>query len=327
MREDGQISKRGAVMAQFSKFVRPGYVRVNATANPQTNLYTSVYKGPSTVVVVAVNSATSTVSQQFTLSNTSASAVSAWVTDASRNVASTSAPSLSNGGFTATLPAQSVTTFVITVGSSGGPDTQAPTAPGTPTATGVTATSATLSWPASTDNVGVAGYDVVRVSGTTETAAASSTTNGATVTGLTASTAYTFAVYARDAAGNRSARSATVAVTTSASSGGTGTCGVAYQVTGSWSGGFQGGIDIHNTGTTALNGWTLTFTFTAGQTITQMWGGTPAQSGGKVTVTPADYTRSIPAGGSVTVGFLANQGSTNPAPTDFALNGGTCTTA
>jgi len=302
-------------------------VRVNATANPQTNLFTSAYKGPSTVVIVAVNSATSTVSQQFTLSNTTASSVSAWVTDASRNVASTSAPSVSNGTFTATLPAQSVTTFVITVGSTGS-DTQAPTAPGTPTATGITATSATLSWPASTDNVGVVGYDVVRVSGTTETAATSSTTTQGTVTGLTPSTAYTFAVYARDAAGNRSARSATVSVTTSASGGtGPGACGVTYQVTGSWSGGFQGQIDIHNTGTTALNGWTLTFTFTAGQIITQMWGGTPAQSGGKVTVTPADYTSSIPAGGSVTLGFLGNQGSTNPAPTDFTLNGDTCMTA
>jgi hypothetical protein len=46
-----------------------------------------------------------------------------------------------------------------------------------------------------------------------------------------------------------------------------------------------------------------------------------------VTVTPADYNSSIPAGGSVTLGFLGNQGSTNPAPTGFTLNGGTCTTA
>jgi glucuronoarabinoxylan endo-1,4-beta-xylanase len=156
----------------------------------------------------------------------------------------------------------------------------------------------------------------------------SSSTTQATVTGLTASTAYTFGVYARDAAGNRSARSATVAVTTSASSGGgTGACGVTYQVTGSWTGGFQGQIDIHNTGTSALSGWTLVFTFTAGQAITQMWGGTPVQSGGTVTVTPVDYNNSIPAGGSVTVGFLADQGSTNPNPTGFTLNGGTCTTA
>ncbi|GAA4944983.1 hypothetical protein GCM10023238_08900 [Streptomyces heliomycini] len=48
--------------------------------------------------------------------------------------------------------------------------------------------------------MGVIGYDVVRVSGGTETPAGSSATAQATVTGLTAGTAYTFAVYARDAA-------------------------------------------------------------------------------------------------------------------------------
>ncbi len=326
MREDGQISKRGAIMAQFSKFVRPGYVRINTASNPQTNVYTSAYTGGSTVVIVAVNKAASAVSQQFTLANTTPSGVASYVTDASRTLASLSGPSLSNGTLTAALPAQSVTTFVITVGASGGTDTTPPTTPGTPTASGVTTTSVTLNWAASTDNTGVTGYDVVRLSGSTETAAASSTTAGATVTGLTAGTAYTFAVYARDAAGNRSTRSSTVTVTTSAGAS-TGGCGVGYQVTGSWSGGFQGEIVIHNTGSAALDGWSLTFSFTAGQTITQMWGGTPGQDGGTVTVTPVDYTRAIPAGGSVSVGFLANQGSTNPAPTSFTLNGGTCTTA
>lgn len=324
IREDGQISKRGAIMAHFAKFVRPGYVRINTAANPQTNVYTSAYKGGSTVVIVAVNKATSAVSQQFALANTTSSSVSSWVTDATRTLASQSGPGLSNGSFTGTLPAQSVTTFVVSVSTSGGTDTQAPTVPGTPSASGVTASSVTLSWSASTDDTGVAGYDLVRVSGSTETAAASTTGTSATVTGLTAGTAYTFAVYARDAAGNRSARTTTVTVTTStASSVG---CGVGYQVVGSWSGGFQGEIVIRNTSGAALDGWTLTFSFSAGQTITQMWGGIPTQSGSAVTVTPVDYTRSIPAGGSVLVGFLANQGSTNPAPAAFTLNGGACTT-
>ncbi|WUH88959.1 cellulose binding domain-containing protein [Streptomyces sp. NBC_00433] len=326
MREDGQISKRGAMMAHFSKYIRPGYVRINATSNPQTNVYTSAYTGGSKVVIVAVNKATGAVSQQFTLANTTATGLASYVTDSSRTLATLSGPSLSGGTLSATLPAQSITTFVVTVGTSGGTDTTAPTAPGTPTAGAVTSTSVALSWGASTDNTGVTGYDVVQVSGSTETTAATSTTTGATVTGLSAGTAYTFAVYARDAAGNRSTRSGTVTATTSSTGGSTGTCGIGYQVTGSWSGGFQGEIVINNTGSAALTGWTLAFTFTAGQTITQMWGGTPAQSGSSVTVTPVDYTRTIPAGGSVSVGFLANQGSTNPAPTTFTLNGGTCTT-
>ncbi|RKN46703.1 glycoside hydrolase family 30 beta sandwich domain-containing protein [Streptomyces hoynatensis] len=113
MREDGQISKRGANLAHFSKFVRPGHVRVDATPNPQSNVYVSAFRGGgSEIVIVALNKGTSAVSQQFSLGSTGASRVSAWVTDASRNLASQTGPGLSNGSFTAQLPAQSVTTFV-----------------------------------------------------------------------------------------------------------------------------------------------------------------------------------------------------------------------
>jgi mannan endo-1,4-beta-mannosidase len=168
----------------------------------------------------------------------------------------------------------------------------------------------------------VAGYDVVRVSGGTETKVAASTANSVTVTGLTANTAYSFAVYARDAAGNRSARSATVSVTTADTP--AGSCSVGYRVVGEWQGGFQGEIAIRNTGTSAVSGWKLAFAFANGQTVSNMWGGTPAQSGGSVTVTPASYTNTIPAGGSVTVGFIGSKGATNTAPSAFTLNGAAC---
>ncbi|MFJ6128047.1 cellulase family glycosylhydrolase [Streptomyces griseoviridis] len=207
-------------------------------------------------------------------------------------------------------------------------DTQAPTAPGTPTATAVTATSATLSWTAATDNVGVTGYDVVRISGGTETAFATATSHTVNLTGLTADTTYTFAVYAHDAAGNKSARSATVSVTTAKGGGAPGaTCSVGYRIVGDWPGGFQAELAIRNTGTTAINGWTLGFSFADGQTVTSMWGGTPTQTGGAVSVAAASYTSSVPAGGSVTVGFLGNKGTTNTAPTAFTLNGSTCATS
>ncbi|MFF9623037.1 cellulase family glycosylhydrolase [Streptomyces griseosporeus] len=214
-----------------------------------------------------------------------------------------------------------------TVFAGTGTDTQAPTAPGTPTASAVSPTSVTLSWAAASDNVAVTRYDVVRVSGTTETAVASSTTTGVTVTGLTPETAYTFAVYARDAAGNRSARSTAVTVATAKDTGTPGAgCSVGYRVVGEWPGGFQGEITLRNTGTTAVNGWTLAFTFPSGQTVTNMWGGTPTQSGAAVTVAAASYTAAIPAAGSVSVGFTGTKGTTNTAPTSFTLNGKTCTT-
>ncbi|MCK9858529.1 lytic polysaccharide monooxygenase [Paenibacillus sp. ATY16] len=91
-------------------------------------------------------------------------------------------------------------------------DTTAPSAPASLAATATAATSVTLSWNASTDNVGVTGYKIYR--GTTLAGTATGTSY--TVTGLTASTAYTFTVKAVDAAGNESAASNSLSITTTA---------------------------------------------------------------------------------------------------------------
>ncbi|WP_163444596.1 M4 family metallopeptidase [Flavobacterium columnare] len=98
--------------------------------------------------------------------------------------------------------------------SGGTSDTTAPTTPTNLVASGTTSTSTTLSWTASTDNVGVTGYNIYN--GTT--LLASSSTTSATVSGLKASTTYNFTVKAKDAAGNLSATSNAVSVTTSAGS-------------------------------------------------------------------------------------------------------------
>jgi chitodextrinase len=93
-------------------------------------------------------------------------------------------------------------------------DTTAPTAPTSLTASGTTQTTTSLTWNASTDNVGVTGYNVY--SGSTLIGTVTGTS--ANITGLTASTTYSFSVYAVDAAGNVSASSNVVSVTTSGSS-------------------------------------------------------------------------------------------------------------
>ncbi|MFN0222447.1 MULTISPECIES: M4 family metallopeptidase [Paenibacillus] len=102
----------------------------------------------------------------------------------------------------------------VGVGTAPTTDTQAPTAPSGLTSTGKTQSSVSLSWNASTDNTGVTGYDVYRDS----VLAASVTGTSATVSGLTPNTAYTFTVKAKDAAGNVSAGSNPVSVTTDTSS-------------------------------------------------------------------------------------------------------------
>lgn len=98
--------------------------------------------------------------------------------------------------------------------SGGSGDTTPPSAPSSLAASGTTGTTTNLTWTAATDNVGVTGYDVYQ--GTTLKGTV--TTTSYTVTGLTASTAYTFSVKAKDAAGNVSAASNTVNVTTLAGS-------------------------------------------------------------------------------------------------------------
>jgi mannan endo-1,4-beta-mannosidase len=209
-------------------------------------------------------------------------------------------------------------------GGTGEPgDTVAPSRPGTPTATDVTSSSVRLSWTAATDNVGVSGYDIVRLASGGETAAGSSTTNSATVTGLSASTAYTFAVYAKDAAGNRSSRSGTVDVLTGGGNAG-GSCAVAYRVANQWQGGFQGDIVVRNTGTSAVAGWSLTWSFANGQTVSQAWNARASQSGAQVTASNVDWNRTIPAGGSASFGFIGSWNGTNGAPAAFTLNGATC---
>lgn len=108
----------------------------------------------------------------------------------------------------------------VVVTSSASSDTTAPSTPAGLTVTGTTSSSASLSWTASTDDVAVTGYEVFQNGGATPVA--SPTGTSVTVPGLGSSTAYSFTVKARDAAGNRSAASSAVIATTTAGGGGSG---------------------------------------------------------------------------------------------------------
>ncbi|MFD7654807.1 pectate lyase [Actinosynnema sp. NPDC059797] len=101
-------------------------------------------------------------------------------------------------------------------------------------------------------------------------------------------------------------------------------CRVDYAVTNQWTGGFGANVTVTNLGD-ALSGWTLEWSFPAGQQVTQLWGGEFSQSGSAVTVRNASYNGSLATGASVTPGFNGSWTGTNPAPTSFKLNGVTCT--
>ena len=101
----------GWAMAQFSRFVRPGYVRADATYSTPS-VYVSAYKGNGHFVIVAINMSASNVSQPFTIQNQSISSMVPYQTTATSQVSQQSAVSVSGNQFTYTLPAQSITTFL-----------------------------------------------------------------------------------------------------------------------------------------------------------------------------------------------------------------------
>ncbi|WP_424923415.1 glycosyl hydrolase 2 galactose-binding domain-containing protein [Actinocrispum wychmicini] len=179
-------------------------------------------------------------------------------------------------------------TQTIPAGGGGG-DNQAPTVPANLHSTGVTASSVSLAWDASTDNVGVTGYDVFvdgaqgpTVSGTT-----------ATVSGLAASSTHTFTVRAHDAAGNNSGQSNQISATTSGGGGGP----VDYQaedavVT-------QGAVESNHAGYT----------------------GTGFVNYDNVTGSAVEWTVNASAAGGADVVIRFSNGTTTNRPMTIAVNG------
>ena len=166
------------------------------------------------------------------------------------------------------------------------PDTQAPTTPANLRVTGTTTTTASLAWDASTDDIGVTGYQVLRGA----TVVGSPTGLTFQDTGLTANTTYSYTVRALDASGKMSAASTAVSATTatgtqdyaiggnpssvSVTRGGTATSSIAITRTN-----FTGAVTMSATGlpsgvtvafnpSTATTGNSVTATFTASSTAT-----------------------------------------------------------
>ncbi|MCG5216972.1 glycoside hydrolase family 9 protein [Streptosporangium soli] len=197
------------------------------------------------------------------------------------------------------------------------PDDQSPpTKPGKPVVSDITGSTAKLAWTASTDDIGVTGYDVYQ--GTTKAGTADGTSF--TLTGLTPATGYSVTVVARDAAGKSSTPSDATTFTTGTTPVPTGGCSAAYKTTNSWQGGFQGDVTVKNEGTSAITGWTVTWKFAGGQTVSQVWNGVHTQSGADVSVKNVAWNGNLAPGATASFGFTANGTSATPATV-------TCTTA
>ncbi|GIH26679.1 hypothetical protein Aph01nite_49890 [Acrocarpospora phusangensis] len=202
-------------------------------------------------------------------------------------------------------------------------DTIPPTTPGAPTAFNVTNNAATLNWTVSTDSggSGLAGYNVYREQGATDPLLAQTTSNSSTLTGLTPNTQYTVYVRARDGAGNLSGNSAAVTFTTTGGTG-TGGCTATGTVQTQWGNGYViQPLTVTNSGTTTINGWTVSFTLPAGHTVTGSWNTTLTVSGQNVTARNVGHNGTIAAGGNQQFGFQVSRPNGNTA----TPSGYTCT--
>ncbi|MEV4278439.1 cellulase family glycosylhydrolase [Actinoplanes xinjiangensis] len=92
-----------------------------------------------------------------------------------------------------------------------------------------------------------------------------------------------------------------------------GGCTATYAVTNSWTGGFQGTVTV-KAGTSAITGWTVTWTWPDGQRFTNSWNATVSSSGETVTARNAPYNGRLAAGAEAAWGFTASRGTTNTNP-------------
>jgi O-glycosyl hydrolase len=305
-------------LGSFSDFVRPGAVRIGASTS-DSNLTMDAFKNTNgTISVVVLNTGSAADPVTYSLSGTgtpNGATVTPWLTNSSNNEAVEATTTVSGGAFSSTIPARSLETYVVgTSGTTG--NTVTVTNPGNQTGTVGTAASLqvhatdsasgqTLSYGATGLPAGLSiGSSTGLISGTPTAAGTSSVTVTAKdTTGATGTASFAWTI---------------------SSSGGGGTCHVTYTLNSQWPDGFTAQVVIANTGTTTINGWSLTYTYPGDQKVTDNFNGGFSQTGENVTLTNASYNGTITPGSSITDGFQGTWTANDTSPATFALNGTAC---
>jgi hypothetical protein len=112
MEAGGKLKKKGYTMGQFSKFIRPGYFRVDATYQPVTGVYVVAFKGKDRNVMVVINQNTVAKTQTFTFKNDTITSVRKYMTTSIKNISNEGFIACLNNSFSDNLLGQSITTYV-----------------------------------------------------------------------------------------------------------------------------------------------------------------------------------------------------------------------
>jgi len=309
-------------LGQFSRFVRPGAVRIGASTS-DGNLTLDAFKNTDgTTSIVVLNTGSSSDAVSYSLSGTgtaNGATVTPYLTNSSNNIAAQATTTVSGGSFSGTIPARSLETYVVGgSGSTGGGNTVTVSNPGNQTTTVGTAVSLPIQ--ASDSAAG----QTLTYSATGLPAGLSISASTGTISGTpTAPGAFSVTVTATDGTGASGSATFNWTVTAVITGGG---CHVTYSTQSQWAGGMVAQVTIANNGTSAINGWTLGFTFPGDQKITNAWNdGSFTQSGENVTITNASYNATIAAGGNTSLGFQGTWTTSDAAPTSFTVNGTPCT--
>lgn len=110
-----QPTKRLWMMGNWSRYARPGFIRIDATVEPTTGVYLTAFRDTSLskVVLVVANSNSNTVSQSFSIPGITPTKVTPAITDPTRDLVQLASQDVSTSDFTYELPSQSVTTLVF----------------------------------------------------------------------------------------------------------------------------------------------------------------------------------------------------------------------
>ena len=110
--QQGEITQRGYMVSQFSRFIRNGAVRLGTTTNTRNDVLISAYKNGTKKVIVFINWGGSNVTQTVNFQNLAASSMQTYITTAGKNVALGELIPVNNGSLTCLIPTRSIVTLV-----------------------------------------------------------------------------------------------------------------------------------------------------------------------------------------------------------------------
>ena len=277
IKENGQVSKRGYIMAQYARYVRPDYKRIGATEKPYSDVSVSAFKGPNNkIVMVVVNTGTSSRSLNLAMQNASVANLVKYSTSATLNVGYGGTTKVTNGAATVFVEPQSVTTFV---------------SEGTATSSVASSTSTSSSSKSS-----------ITSSPSSRSSVASSSIRSSSSSSISSIP-----------------RSSSLSSSSSSTANSNANC--SYVVTNDWGSGYTASIRIKNNGTSAINGWSVSWNYSDASRITNSWNANLSGSN-PYTATGLSWNSIIQPGQTAEFGF---QGTKNngAAPTPV-VSGSVC---